>query len=191
MVFNFRIAVSDTLFSTLFSVWVDNRGDELNEILSEMGSSTSNEISAIFPSNLKDVLHDDLSSSLFLLQTNDATFSIRSAATARWLLVCSFLFTLSPLVSFSPPLTFIGDDPSTLITSVSELSKITQNITVDSVYVKTKEQDSDLNIDSIESIINYMSKTYPMINTRSIISEYKVNTLAIFSVDTEMAVVYA
>lgn len=81
----------------------------------------------------------------------------------------------SPLISFSPPLTYINDGPSPLLSSLSEFGKLATNISIDTVYIKVPGQDESLPINEIERISNYLAANYPSINVRTIINEYKVH----------------
>lgn len=85
------LAVSDQLFTTLFSVWIGNDGAQLNKAISSSSLPNSRTISAIFPSNLKDVFYSDLQSSEFKLLKNEQQFSIRPVDSTRWL--SCFLFS--------------------------------------------------------------------------------------------------
>ncbi|CBK25523.2 uncharacterized protein [Blastocystis hominis] len=161
------LAVSDELFTTLFSVWIGDNAAQLNQAISSSSLPNSPTISAIFPSNLKDVFYSDLDSSEFKLLKDDQQFSIRPLVSTRW---------LSPLISFSPPLTYVNDGPSPLLSSLSEFSKLSSNITVDSVYIKVPGQDESLPINEIERIVDYLASNYPSINVKTIISEYKVHS---------------
>ena len=79
------LAVSDQLFTTLFSVWIGNDGAQLNKAISSSSLPNSRTISAIFPSNLKDFFYSDLQSSEFKLLKDDQQFSIRPVVSTRWL----------------------------------------------------------------------------------------------------------
>ena len=88
------LAVSDSLFTTLFSVWVGNNGEQLNKVITTSSITDSRIISAIFPSNLRDVYFSDLQSSKFRLRKDDQEFIILPATSTRWLSCFIFCFDI-------------------------------------------------------------------------------------------------